>query len=310
MAAYTAVPLGDAERLVRDYSLVGVTEVAPVPAGTVNSNYLVSVAGQVFFLRVYEEAGPEGARYEARLAAHLASRGVPTPVPLRTRSGDFATTHAGKPAALFPVVGGEELCQARVTPERARRVGSLVAQIQRAASDFPDRRTSRFGIDDLRRRLRGVVREDLRGAVARIRSELDRVEATRDPALPTGTTHGDLFRDNVRWDGEEIVAALDFESAAMGTLAYDLAVTILAWCFTDRFEPSLVSALVAGYESVRRLEPSERAGLVAEAELACLRFATTRITDVETRSTGGGPRKDYRRFLARLDEVGAALGVL
>jgi Ser/Thr protein kinase RdoA (MazF antagonist) len=31
--------------------------------------------------------------------------------------------------------------------------------------------------------------------------------------VPAGVIHGDLFRDNVRFDGDSIVCALDWESA-------------------------------------------------------------------------------------------------
>jgi homoserine kinase type II len=308
VAAYTEVSLDDAEAIARAFSLVGVTAVTPVPAGTVNSNYLVAVGGTELFLRVYEEAGVDGARYEALLAAHLAARGVPTPVPLRTRAGGFCASHAGKPVALFPKVGGEEVCQARVTPPRARAVGALVARIHQAAADFPDLRAGRFTPADVVARLDRVLRPDLASAVARLREAAARLERARDPTLPRGTVHGDLFRDNVRWQGDSVVAVLDFESASEGVLAYDLAVAVLAWCYGDRFDPALVAATIEGYDSVRPLSARERAGLAAEAGLACVRFATTRLTDVEQRTPAGPSRKDYRRFLRRLDEVSEAFG--
>jgi homoserine kinase type II len=309
VAAYTRIGVDDAEAIARAYSLVGVTAVEPVRGGTVNSNYYVSAGGADLFLRVYEEAGPTGARFEALFASHLAARGIPTPVPLRTRAGGFFAEHAGKPVALFPRVGGFEVCQALVTPARARRVGRAVAQIHAAARDFPDRRTGRFTLGDVVHRLDGVREPRLAVTVDRLRREVDRLERVRERLLPMGPVHGDLFRDNVRWDGDEIVAVLDFESASVGSYAYDLAVVLLSWCFSDRFVPELVAAAIEGYESVRPLEPVERAALSTEARVACVRFATTRITDVELRTPPGGrPRKDYRRFLARLDAVDAALG--
>ena len=52
----------------------------------------------------------------------------------------------------------------------------------------------------------------------------------------------------------------------------------------------------------------ERDGLVVEGALACLRFATTRITDFSMRAAPGQPPlRDYRRFLARLDELEAGV---
>jgi hypothetical protein len=48
----------------------------------------------------------------------------------------------------------------------------------------------------------------------------------------------------------------------------------------------------------------EVASLVGEGAIAALRFATTRITDFALRTAPGAtPKRDYRRFLARLNEV-------
>jgi homoserine kinase type II len=140
----------------------------------------------------------------------------------------------------------------------------------------------------------------------RISAELAKVAASRDSALPTGITHGDLFRDNVLWDGLELTALLDFESACRGVFIYDLMVCVLAWCYRDGFELGLVRALVAGYDSVRPLSAEERAAAITEGTVACLRFATTRITDFEMRAPAGvAPLRDYRRFLKRSQDLRA-----
>ncbi len=127
--------------------------------------------------------------------------------------------------------------------------------------------------------------------------------------------HGDLFRDNVLWDMDDGLAALlDFESACAGTYAYDLMVTILAWCVGDALDVRLARAMREGYEKVRPLRDDERRGLRAEGAFAALRFTITRITDYAMRTDAAGPRvvKDWRRFLMRyetlcaLDESGLA----
>jgi homoserine kinase type II len=118
--------------------------------------------------------------------------------------------------------------------------------------------------------------------------------------------HGDLFRDNVLWQGGEIAALIDFESAAHGPFCFDVTVTVCAWCYGSGFSSRLVRALLGGYMAVRPLGAEEREGLVVEGAIACLRFATTRITDFSMRAEAGQPPvRDYRRFLSRLDELEA-----
>jgi homoserine kinase type II len=124
--------------------------------------------------------------------------------------------------------------------------------------------------------------------------------------------HGDLFRDNVLWNGSELSALLDFESASHGPFVYDVLVTMAAWCYRDAFDVGLARGLAEGYETERPLEPREKHALRVEGALGMLRFATTRITDFSLRvPKGAKPVRDYRRFLARLSfiEAGALDGV-
>ncbi|MDQ3370693.1 MAG: phosphotransferase, partial [Myxococcota bacterium] len=137
----------------------------------------------------------------------------------------------------------------------------------------------------------------------------DAAAATRRRAT-TGIIHGDLFRDNVLWEDGRITAILDFEQASGGSLAYDLAVCINDWCWTDGPQLALVAALLGGYESGRPLTPGDRAALPIEVRAAAARFTITRITDVYLASVTN-PEKDFRAFLARsVAWRGQALGQL
>src|SRR5438067_7013446 len=225
MATYTQLTLEQA-KVVGDRFGVRVAEVVAVPAGSVNSNYrLVLGDGTSLFARVYEEQGQEGAEGESRLLDHLAENGVATPRPLaRTDGKGFTTileTEAGatRPIALFPWRDGEILCQSRITPEVAEKVGQKLAEVHRAGATFHERRPGRFRVEDLRVRLGRIAAADdpaLAAMAPKLEERLDRAERARDLDLPHGIIHGDLFRDNVLWHSGTPVALLDFESACDG----------------------------------------------------------------------------------------------
>lgn len=306
MGLFTELGLGDARRLGHEFG-VDVAAVEPLAAGSVNSNFrVVDAAGQRYFARVYEEQGADGARAELRLLRELAAAAVPSVVPLeRVGGGTIADVH-GKPFALYPWVDGEILCQERVTEAHCRAVGEALARLHVASPRVTPLGGGRFRVDDLLERLDKIDREspEHRDAALHVRRRLEHYAPRRDPALPAGVIHGDLFRDNVLFRGADVLALLDFESASHGPFAFDFMVTLEAWCYRDAFDPALVRALHAGYSSVRALEPSEREALLVEGALAALRFATTRITDFSMRALPGEkPARDYRRFLARLEEL-------
>ena len=313
MALLTPVSLVDARRLGALRGL-DVTAARPVLAGSVNTNVELGLAGGGrAFLRVYEEQSPEGAAADARLLAHLAAQGVatPEPLPLAAAPGVFVSLHAGKPAAVFPWIDGDVLCQARVTPGAAAQVGEALARVHLAGASFVDAPQTRFGAAQIAARIASLraapLAPDLAQVVEGLAARLDR-HLARDPAAGGwGLVHGDLFRDNVLWRDGRIAALLDFESASIESYPFDLMVTLLAWCFGDALDPTLCRALAQGYALVRPLPEGERARLHAEGSFAALRFAVTRITDFERRPRGTGVFKDYRRFLARaaaLDALG------
>jgi homoserine kinase type II len=340
MAILTVVSLEDARRIGREYGL-SVSGVRGILAGSVNTNYECSLEGgggatsgspsratgspSRAFLRVYEEQGADGAEREIRLLDHLASRGVPTVRPLRrTAAGDGATptlsSYAGKAAAMFPWIDGEVLCQRRVTESVMEQVGAALAKIHVAGAGFQGAPPSRFDTAHLfarieKLRAQGYGRATKGGAIqgGEIGNDVERLadklsahaarERARGGPAPSALVHGDVFRDNVLWSGGDMVAVLDFESASLGSVTFDLCVTMLAWCYGDTLEQGLARALARGYVRERPLTPADRERLFDDAVFAALRFSITRITDYELRPQGTGIYKNYRRFMGRLAAI-------
>lgn len=308
MATFTSLTETDAAALCRACDLGALVAVIPIPEGSVNSNFRLEIEreGQrrQWFVRIFEEQGDEGARYDGALVSHLAARGVPTPAPLSTtfRVG-------GKPVAVFPFVRGTPTCQRAVTPARARSLGVALGQVHRAGSDFPIRRAGRFRIEDLFARLpriAGAPSPELAALAEVIDRELRRWTSARVSGVPEGVIHGDLFRDNVLWESEcsdRVAALLDFESASDGRFVYDLAVTILAWSMGDELDSDIARAILEGYSTIRALDAREREAMRGELAIAALRFTTTRITDYAMRGGEGRVIKDWRRFYRRFEAV-------
>lgn len=308
MAFLTPLDLAAAERVGRHYGLT-VSRIEPLAAGSVNSNFRLTTAdGRWYFARIYEEQDASGAVFEARLLRELARSGVPTTEPLRALGEDVPFAHQGKPVAVYPWIAGRDLCLGSVDTGVCEKLGVALAGVHSASARVEPIPSGRFGLAGIESRLQSVERSTsaLAAEVALLRGALSRYAVRRDAELPSGLVHGDLFRDNVLWQDGEISGLLDFESAARGAFIYDLAVCVLAWCFTTRFELENARALVRGYTRVRPLEAGEVAAFPTEAALACVRFATTRITDFELRaSPGNPPGRDFRRFLERLSQIEA-----
>lgn len=306
MAILTSVEPADLASFLAEYGIDKYVSYHGVERGSVNSNFVVEVEGDRVFLRLYEEQTREGARRETDLVAWLAARGIATPAPRARLDGSLVGSLAGKPSALFPFVSGDMSCQRGLTVARMWAVGDMLARLHLLAP--PSLWPSRFGVEELRARLDRIALDPAHGSLAApLREKLEEAWSRRDADVPRGLVHGDVFRDNVLWDGDRIAAILDFESASEGPFVYDLAVTALAFGYGDAFVPGLVRGLSAGYQNVRPLSERERAALFPEARAAALRFTITRITDYAMRTGAALAQKDYRRFsgrLAALDAMG------
>ena len=312
MARLTELSFTDATGLLTAYGL-DLEELTPLEAGSVNSNFLLRADGRDYFARLYEEQGPSGADFEFRVNQCMVESGLPAARPVPAQGGQLHILHAGKPFSLYERVSGEVLCQKLVTPAVAHSLGRALAGVHQMPLGGLQVPESRFGFEQIEERLDRVVgsgRTDLAPAASQVRALARRIRGARRSGLPIGLIHGDLFRDNALVEPgpapERIVALLDFESACRGPYVYDLMVTLLAWCYGDALDLGLARALFEGYQAVRPLSPAELDSLASEGSVACVRFATTRLTDFSLRVPAGTPpKRDYRRFLARLDALEA-----
>ncbi len=316
MGTFTVLGEAAVVGLVEAFGLGSLATFRSIAAGTINSNYEVITDRGRWFVRVNEGKAEVDVAWEARVVAALHEAGVTTPAPLVARDGrPYAACDGRKWASVFPWCEGVHLAADEVTAARAHTFGRELAGLHVAGLAMPTalRRGSIYDHDHLVSRYERIAREDdpaLRRAIAIVGEELA-AAATAAPIrrrATTGIIHGDLFRDNVRWDGDRLAAILDFEQASGGSLAYDVAVCINDWCWTGEVRIDLARALLAGYQRVRTLTPADRDALLIEVRAAAARFTITRITDVYLARVDN-PDKDFRAFLARCEAWrGPALG--
>ncbi len=306
MAQFRVVSADDVQAILREFGIAGYRAHQPIAVGTVNTNLRVELDAGPLFLRVNEGKSEDDVRREAAIVAHVAARGVPTPVPLVTPAGEPFVTWHGERVSAFPWLAGRTLARAELAPAHAAAAGGALAALHLAGRDFSDKRAGRYEPPEIAARFAHIAklaRPELAGAVRTLAPELAALARGRTRVLPEGLVHGDLFVDNVLYDDDGgLVAVIDFEQASWGRLSYDLAVTILAFGFgRDDFRAELVRALIGAYVAARAPTADERAGFGPELRFAACRFAVTRITDVHLkREVGAAPGKSFQRYLDRL----------
>ena len=260
---------------------------------------MIHTARGRFILTVYEvRTQADDLPYFLSLLDHLADKGCPVPATIHDRKGARLRELRGKPAALIEFLPG--FSPTRPDPAQAFAAGAALAQIHEAGADFPKSREPDWPRERILTVLETSAAQSVQPADLAPRA---RELADRWPGgLPQGTIHSDLFPDNVLMDGERVTGMIDFYFAHFGTLAYDLAVLHASWSFEAdgrAFRDQIGRSLIAGYETIRSLEPKERDAMPVLAQFACLRFVASRVEEWSLLPTH--QRKDPADFLRRWD---------
>ncbi len=305
MAVYTEVPDDELAAFVASYDLGALLSYKGIAEGVENTNYLLHTEKGPYFLTLYEKrVAPADLPFFLGLMEHLAKAGLTCPTPVHDAQGRMLRTLAGRPAAIVTFLEGVWI--RRPQPRHCAAAGKALAGLHIAGRGFGLRRANDLGPAGWRplfARFEARADEIAPGLAAAIRQELDELEARWPAGLDEGIIHADLFPDNVFFLGDNLSGLIDFYFACNDALAYDIAVTLNAWCFeTDHsFNVTKGQALLRGYESVRPLAAREREALPVLARGAALRFLLTRAYDwLNTASNALVNRKDPVEYLRRL----------
>ena len=283
MAVYTEVSDEELKGALAAYDLGEVLSFKGIAEGVENSNFFLRTERGSFILTLYEKRVSEAdLPFFVGLMEHLSARGVGCPLPVRNRAGEALGRLAGRPAAIVTFLEG--LSVRRPASAHCRALGSGLARLHEAGAGFGLRRPNALSVPAWRplfaaaeAKADGVAP----GLAARTRAALESVESAWPDDLPAGVIHADLFTDNVFFIGAALSGVIDFYFACNDAYAYDLAICLNAWCFEadGSFNVTKGQAMIAGYQSVRRLEPAEVAALPVLARGAALRFMLTRLVD-------------------------------
>ncbi|GAM05808.1 MAG: homoserine kinase [Pseudomonadota bacterium] len=318
MAVYTRIGAEDMAAIVDAFDVGTLLSAKGIAEGVSNSNWLLEAQRgedepRRYILTMYEErTDVEDLPFFLDLLDHLAANDCPVPRTIHDREGASHRFHEGKALALIEFLPGVSVSEP--TAGQARSVGAALAKVHLAAASFPQRRTNTMGLARWNQLLTDCGEEGLNlihPELARIvKRELTSLTLGWPLGLPEGVVHADLFPDNVLMLGEEVTGLIDFYFACTDILAYDVAVTHAAWCFSDdgtRFDPEISRALLEGYESVRPLSDEERAALPLLARAAAMRFLSTRAYDwMNTPEDALVTPKDPLAFARRLDFYASA----
>ena len=305
MTVFTPLTDDDIQALLDQHGLTLLGQ-QPISEGIENSNFMLQARRQngipvALVLTVFESLGEKDLPWFIDLLQHLAHAGLPVAAPLG-REHALMTTK-GKSALLVPRLSGRHVQQP--TANQCATLGSFLARLHRQT--LPPAGPAPDPTQQLDRLVAAHLQKLPADDQALARTLLARWQ-TRAPAPVL--CHGDLFRDNVLFNGEQLSGVLDFYNAGAASAEFDLAVTMNDWCVNENGQPDVTreTALVDGYQHIRPLDHAARTRLPLALAIAALRFWLSRLGAPEHEGAVGQVHKDPQEF-ARLFALRArALG--
>ena len=205
---------------------------APIASGIENTNYFVTTTKGRYVLTLYE-------RLPAERAAVLPQPDGASRARRRRVPGAGARSH--RRAVLAAERQAREPRRRASTARRSQRPDAAHCAAVGDALGAPARR-----VGDLSRAAHQPARTGVVAAGGARRAALSHAaqNALLDAEikfqtgfgkvkLPKGAIHGDLFCDNVLFDGDRVAGIIDFGFAATDFFAYDLAITVNDWCVDE-----------------------------------------------------------------------------
>ena len=114
-----------------------------------------------------------------------------------------------------------------------------------------------------------------------MKDEVDDFESAfmRHGDLPQGALHGDLFRDNTLFEGDQLGGIIDFYNGCTGDLLFDLAIVINDWASNDdgTLNAERYNTLLSAYLARRPLTADERELWPTMLRMTALRYWLSRL---------------------------------
>ncbi len=283
MAVYTEVSDEELSAYLARYDLGELLACKGIAEGVENSNFLLHTDAGFFILTLYEKrVDTRDLPFFLGLMEHLSDRGVTCPQPVNARDGSALGTLAGRPAVIVTFLDG--LSIKHPSPRQCGMLGEAMAQLHVAAADFTIPRANAMGMEawfSLFEQARMQADTVLPSLSSLIEDELAFLRANWPKDLPSGVIHADLFPDNVFFRSGRLSGLIDFYFACNDFLAYDLVISMNAWCFEPdgSFNITAAMAILNNYGETRPLTEAEKQALPVLARGAALRFLLTRLVD-------------------------------
>ena len=283
MAVYTSVNQSELEDFLEQYNLGKLISYDGILEGIENSNYKIFVEEGVFILTIFEKrVDPQDIPFFMNLQKHLSGHGFHCPVPIENKDKNIVNSLCNKKAIIISFLEGKKIDNPQL--HHCLQVGKMISNFQKITKTFENSRKNTLDINKWKLIFSKCLEVDNHGfkdIIEPIKNELHYLHQYWPKNLPQGIIHGDLFKDNIFFQNEKLSGLIDFYFSCSDFYAYELAITINAWCFDIKkgFNRNNFESLLKGYQINSNISSDESKNFNTLLRGAAMRILVTRLHD-------------------------------
>ena len=306
MGVYSNLDRRDIELIVGQYGRGKLSHWSAITSGIENSNFLVELTElddqTRYVLTLIEVADFRRSQEVVDLMTHLKFYECPLPDIVTSHSNQRLVTFRDNPVTLCTWLPGHHVTNP--TLAHCNQLGQTLAQFHQVASAFRPPTHQPYDTEWLAAAIDKYAAKRSTDERQALHHALSLYEDLLGANLPSGWTHGDVFRDNVLFleDGT-LNGLLDYFHAGSDPFVMDLAIAINDWCGSmvgGKGEQQSEDSLLQGYQDIRALESEELRALPVARIIAAARLLCSRLS---TKDDRGGFRKDPEEYAALLNRL-------
>ena len=271
MTQYIELQEKDISGILRKYNLKQIGYES-IEEGAGNTTYIVRTKQDQYVLTIFEIDHFSVVNMSSLLCL-LEECSFPTTRVQKLMNGDVTTSFRGKPVLLKPYIAGQVI--KNLDGKMISQIGVAMANLHEIPHPDYLPKHHPYGLETFPRVIERGINLEYENWLAERYDFLVQLVSFR---LPRGLIHGDMFYDNVLFNGDRFRAIIDFEEACWYYKVFDLGMGVVGLCREGLgIELPKVRSLVKGYQQIRALEDKEKEALQLFIEYAAIATSSWRF---------------------------------
>ena len=283
MAVFTKISRKEIELYLKNYSIGNLISYEEILEGIENTNYKINTDKNKYILTIFEKrVQPEDLPFFMSLQKELVAKGFDCPTPIENNSSSIINNLKNKNAVIISFLEGEKIN--KILPQHCHEVGSIISQFTNITKLSKLSRSNSMGYDAWVNIYKKCKKKNDRHHTEYFEvldKELSFLKKNWPNNLPKALIHADLFKDNIFFTENKISGVIDFYFSCNDYIAYELALTINAWCFDEdgNFNIEKYKSLLMGFNKNASLNNDEKDSMNTLLRGAAVRILITRLHD-------------------------------